>query len=64
VNLFWGKDRVVIYNKLFATMAQSYYPAMMGTTARQALVVTVTVGITVLSGAKSAATSFNCAIQQ
>ncbi|TIA13541.1 hypothetical protein D6C80_06251 [Aureobasidium pullulans] len=36
-NLYWGQDRIAIYNEPFAVMAHSRHPAMMGATAADAM---------------------------
>lgn len=36
-NLYWGPDRIAIYNQQFAVMAHSRHPAMMGATAEAAM---------------------------
>lgn len=36
-NLYWGRDRIAIYNQPFAIMAHSRHPTMMGATARDAM---------------------------
>jgi hypothetical protein len=36
-NLYWGQERIAIYNQPFAVMAYSRHPAMMGATAEAAM---------------------------
>jgi signal transduction histidine kinase len=36
-NLYWGPDRIAIYNQPFSIMAHSRHPAMMGATAQEAM---------------------------
>lgn len=36
-NLYWGRDRIAIYNQPFSVMAHSRHPAMMGATAKDAM---------------------------
>jgi signal transduction histidine kinase len=36
-NLYWGQDRIAIYNEAFSVMAHSRHPAMMGSTAEEAM---------------------------
>jgi PAS domain-containing protein len=36
-NLYWGQDRIAIYNEAFSVIAHSRHPAMMGSTAEEAM---------------------------
>jgi signal transduction histidine kinase len=36
-NLYWGPDRIAIYNQPFSVMAHSRHPSMMGSTAEEAM---------------------------
>ncbi|KAH0359223.1 hypothetical protein KCU65_g10070, partial [Aureobasidium melanogenum] len=36
-NLYWGNSRIAIYNEAFAVIAHSRHPAMMGSTAEEAM---------------------------